>query len=93
MFFEALQRLGSQADRVMMVPASMLEPDMENSSDAYMINKARDEYSVKIVPITIHTHWAGEGKKHFRYLDHSTDNLSNLGGLVHEASSVQPNAV
>ncbi|CZR41585.1 uncharacterized protein FPRO_11174 [Fusarium proliferatum ET1] len=60
MFFEALQRLGSQADRVMMVPASMLEPDMENSSDGYLINKARDEYSVKIVPITIQTHWAGE---------------------------------
>ncbi|CVL05454.1 related to GNT1 alphaN-acetylglucosamine transferase K. lactis [Fusarium mangiferae] len=60
MFFEALQRLGSQADRVMMVPASMLEPDMENSSDVYLIDKARDEYSVKIVPITIQTHWAGE---------------------------------
>ncbi|KAF5654112.1 hypothetical protein F25303_1659 [Fusarium sp. NRRL 25303] len=60
MFFEALQRLGSRPDRVMMVPASMLEPDMENSSDTYLINKARDEYNVKIVPITIQTHWAGE---------------------------------
>ncbi|KAF5241947.1 hypothetical protein FANTH_8907 [Fusarium anthophilum] len=60
MFFEALQRLGSQADRVMMVPASMLEPEMEGSSDAYLINKASDEYNVKIAPITVQTHWAGE---------------------------------
>ncbi|RBQ66603.1 hypothetical protein FVER14953_11649 [Fusarium verticillioides] len=60
MFFEALQRLGSQADRVMMVPASMLEPEMEDSSDAYLIKKARDENNVKIVPISIQTHWAGE---------------------------------
>ncbi|KAK2671768.1 Nucleotide-diphospho-sugar transferase [Fusarium oxysporum f. sp. vasinfectum] len=60
MFFEALQRFGSRPDRVMMVPESMLEPEMEDSSDAYLINKARDEYKVKIVPITVQTRWAGE---------------------------------
>ncbi|KAF5604074.1 GNT1 alphan-acetylglucosamine transferase [Fusarium pseudocircinatum] len=60
MFFEALQRFGSQADRVMMVPASMLEPEMEGSNDAYLINKARYEYNVGIAPITVQTHWAGE---------------------------------
>ncbi|KAF4340148.1 GNT1 alphan-acetylglucosamine transferase [Fusarium beomiforme] len=60
MFFEALQRLGSRPDRVMMVPESMLEPETEDSSDAYLINKARDEYNVKIVPITVQTHWAGD---------------------------------
>ncbi|KAG7431767.1 Glucose N-acetyltransferase 1 [Fusarium oxysporum f. sp. raphani] len=43
MFFEALKRYGSRPDRVMMVPESMLEPEMVNSSDAYLLNKARDE--------------------------------------------------
>ncbi|KAH7263662.1 nucleotide-diphospho-sugar transferase [Fusarium tricinctum] len=36
----------------------MLEPEMVNSSDAYLISKARDEYNVKIVPITLQTSWA-----------------------------------
>ncbi|KAF5665317.1 alpha n-acetylglucosamine transferase [Fusarium heterosporum] len=60
MFFESLQRLSSRPDRVMMVPSSMLDAEMVNSSDAYLINKARDEYSVKIVPITIQTSWVVE---------------------------------
>ncbi|KAF5561192.1 GNT1 alphan-acetylglucosamine transferase [Fusarium phyllophilum] len=60
MFFEALKRHGSRPDRVMMVPESMLEPEMVNSSDAYLLNKARDEYNVKLVPITIQTNWAGD---------------------------------
>jgi alpha-N-acetylglucosamine transferase len=62
MFFESLKRHGSRPDRVMMVPESMLEPEMVNSSDAYLLNKARDEYNVKLVPITIQTNWAGDGK-------------------------------
>lgn len=61
MFFEALKCHGSRPDRVMMVPESMLEPEMVNSSDAYLLNKARDEYNVKLVPITIQTNWAGDG--------------------------------
>ncbi|KAF4948017.1 hypothetical protein FGADI_10012 [Fusarium gaditjirri] len=60
MFFEALQRLGSRPDRVMMVPESMLEPEMVNSSDAYLLNKARHQYNVKLVPIAIQTNWAGD---------------------------------
>ncbi|CCT71672.1 related to GNT1 alphaN-acetylglucosamine transferase K. lactis [Fusarium fujikuroi] len=60
MFFEALKRHESRPDRVMMVPESMLEPEMVNSSDAYLLNKARDEYNVKLVPITIQTNWAGD---------------------------------
>ncbi|KAM0279164.1 hypothetical protein ACHAO9_011827 [Fusarium lateritium] len=60
MFFESLHRLSSRPDRVMMVPSGMLEPEMVNSSDAYLINKARDEYNVKIVPITIQTSWVVE---------------------------------
>ncbi|KAM0428888.1 hypothetical protein ACHAPT_006688 [Fusarium lateritium] len=55
MVFEALQRLGSNADRVMMYPGQMLAPDVKQS-DAHagqLLIKARDEYKVKLQPIEI----------------------------------------
>lgn len=52
MFFEALHRLSSRADRVMMYPSRMLESE-EGSPDARLLLKARDEYNVKLVPITV----------------------------------------
>lgn len=55
MMFETLHRLGSLADRVMMYPTSMFDPaDMEAKTDnAKLIMKARDEYNVKLMPITV----------------------------------------
>lgn len=53
MFFEALHRIGSRADRVMMYPSTMLQSGDDSSSDARLIFKARDEYNAKLVPITI----------------------------------------
>ncbi|KAH6894659.1 nucleotide-diphospho-sugar transferase [Thelonectria olida] len=52
MFFEALHRLSSRADRVMMYPSSMLESG-EDSKEARLLLKARDEFNVKLIPITI----------------------------------------
>lgn len=60
MFFEALDRLQSRADRVMMYPSHMLKSELEEqegdkklSEDARLLIKARDGYKVKLVPITI----------------------------------------
>ncbi|KAL6411481.1 hypothetical protein AUP68_05195 [Ilyonectria robusta] len=53
MFFEALHRIGSRADRVMMYPSTMLQSGDDSSSNARLIFKARDEYNAKLVPITI----------------------------------------
>ncbi|KAH6998865.1 nucleotide-diphospho-sugar transferase [Ilyonectria sp. MPI-CAGE-AT-0026] len=53
MFFEALHRLSSRADRVMMYPSRMLGSDDDDSSDARLLIKARDEFKVKLVPITV----------------------------------------
>ncbi|KAI9157952.1 Glucose N-acetyltransferase 1 [Paramyrothecium foliicola] len=53
MFFEALHRLSSRADRVMMYPAQMLDADHHPSEDAHLLYKARDEYNVKLVPIIV----------------------------------------
>ncbi|KAK7419959.1 N-acetylglucosaminyltransferase [Neonectria magnoliae] len=53
MFFEALHRLSSRADRVMMYPSGMLESDDDHSSDARLLIKAREDYNVKLVPIAV----------------------------------------
>lgn len=58
MIFEALHRLGSKPDRVMMYPKYMLaDPGAGASSaekgNAQLIIKARDEYGAKLVPIQV----------------------------------------
>ncbi|KPM35530.1 Glucose N-acetyltransferase 1 [Neonectria ditissima] len=53
MFFEALHRLSSRADRVMMYPSSMLKSGDDRSSDARLLIKAREDYNVKLVPIAV----------------------------------------
>ena len=53
MFFESLQRLSSRADRVVMYPSDMLETGNEDTHDARLLIKARDEYNVKLVPISV----------------------------------------
>lgn len=57
MIFEALQRLGSRAERLMMYPEQWsLESD---SSESILLRKARDDYNVKLVPIHVQ-HFSGE---------------------------------
>ncbi|RGP65900.1 hypothetical protein FLONG3_9032 [Fusarium longipes] len=53
MFFEALDRLSSRADRVMMYPSNMIKTENDTSRDADLLIKARDEYNVKLIPITV----------------------------------------
>lgn len=56
MFFAKLHELGSKADRVMMYPFKML-PDpnatFASDNDGRLLIKAREEFSVKLAPITI----------------------------------------
>ncbi|RSL65893.1 hypothetical protein CEP54_004003 [Fusarium duplospermum] len=53
MFFESLHRLSSKADRVIMFPSRMLKFDDVTGSDARLLRKARDEYNVNLIPITV----------------------------------------
>ncbi|RSM12356.1 Glucose N-acetyltransferase 1 [Fusarium oligoseptatum] len=55
MIFEALQRLGSNAERLMMYPGHMLEPDARESDThvGQLLIKARDEYKVTLRPVEI----------------------------------------
>ncbi|KFA61841.1 hypothetical protein S40285_08093 [Stachybotrys chlorohalonatus IBT 40285] len=57
MIFESLHWLESKADRVLLYPLEMLDPLVpeENASDdARLLLRARDDYQVHLVPITIH---------------------------------------
>ncbi|RDA88635.1 hypothetical protein CP532_5841 [Ophiocordyceps camponoti-leonardi (nom. inval.)] len=55
MLFEILHRLGSKADRVMMYPSGMVSPTarVADTDDERLLIKARDDYGVRLVPITI----------------------------------------
>ncbi|KAH7159625.1 nucleotide-diphospho-sugar transferase [Dactylonectria estremocensis] len=55
MMFEALHRLKSKADRLMMYPSYILDPaaTQAHSHDGRLLLKARDEYDVKLMPIEI----------------------------------------
>jgi hypothetical protein len=75
MMFEALERLNSKADRVMMHPADMIDSGDDSSLDARLIAKARDQYNVKLVPIEIQHRDNADGMcntnknlRYYRYL-------------------------
>ncbi|RGP65921.1 glucose n-acetyltransferase 1 [Fusarium longipes] len=55
MIFEQLHRLGSKADRLLMYPKEMLEPDAVYASNhgGQLLIRARDEYNVTLQPIEI----------------------------------------
>ncbi|KAJ5372284.1 CAZyme family GT8 [Penicillium concentricum] len=53
MIFEALQRLGSKADRVLMYPYDFLLSENDSSPEARLLRFARDKYAVKLKPIEV----------------------------------------
>ncbi|KAK4205470.1 family 8 putative glycosyltransferase [Triangularia verruculosa] len=63
MLFEQLQQYGSKADRVMMYPAGMFELAAAEAGeetggrkghDVELLIRARDEFGVRLVPVSIH---------------------------------------
>ena len=62
MLFEALHRLGSKADRVMLYPSEFFKSDDDDSKESRLIRFARDNYQVKLKPIEIQMRGGGGGK-------------------------------
>ncbi|KAI1425344.1 glucose N-acetyltransferase [Xylaria sp. FL1777] len=62
MIFETLHRLKAKADRVMMYPDSMMNPTETNpeSNEAKLLVKARDQYGVKLVPVSVQRRSGGD---------------------------------
>jgi hypothetical protein len=63
MIFETLHRLKAKADRVMMYPDTMMSPTetKPESNEAKLLVKARDEYKVKLVPVSVQRRAGGDG--------------------------------
>lgn len=63
MIFETLYRLKAKADRVMMYPDTMMDPTETNpaSHEAKLLVKARDQYGVKLVPVSVQRRTGGDG--------------------------------
>ena len=62
MIFEALQRLGSKADRLLMYPHNFLLSENDVSPEARLLRFARDKYAVKLKPIEVMMKDGGGGK-------------------------------
>jgi hypothetical protein len=61
MIFEALHRLGSKAERLMMYPSTM---DLELGSEAsQLLQKAQNDYAVKLMPIEVQHRDGGDCKR------------------------------
>ncbi|KAJ3572677.1 hypothetical protein NPX13_g4967 [Xylaria arbuscula] len=62
MIFETLYRLKAKADRVMMYPDAMMDPTETNptSHEAKLLVKARDQYGVKLVPVSVQRRTGGD---------------------------------
>lgn len=62
MIFESLHRLKAKADRVIMYPESMMSPTETEpqSNEAKLLVKARDEYNVKLVPVSVQSRPGGD---------------------------------
>lgn len=62
MIFEALQRLGSKADRLLMYPHDFLLSEDDSSPEARLLRFARDKYAVKLKPVAVMRKGGGGGK-------------------------------
>ena len=62
MLFEALHRLGSKADRLLMYPSGFLLSEKDSSLEARLLRFARDEYDVKLKPVDVIMKGGGGGK-------------------------------
>lgn len=51
LMFEALDRLGSRADRVLLYPAEFLKSESDSSEESVLLRLVRDRYEVKLKPI------------------------------------------
>lgn len=62
MIFEALQRFGSRAQRVLFYPENWdVLVDSDRDRDSQLLNLARDTYNVQLVPIDVQMIKAGAG--------------------------------
>ncbi|KAF7713198.1 Glucose N-acetyltransferase [Penicillium ucsense] len=60
MLFEALHRLGSKADRLMMYPEEFSVADGDHSRQAKLLQIARDKYGAKLQPIQVQSRNGGD---------------------------------
>ncbi|CAJ2512639.1 Uu.00g007580.m01.CDS01 [Anthostomella pinea] len=95
MIFETLFRLKSKADRVMMYPATMMDPAETNPTgeDARLLVKARDVYKVKLVPVSVQSKagadatWAESFTKLLAFNQTQYDRVLNVDS---DATILQP---
>ncbi|KAI9684121.1 MAG: N-acetylglucosaminyltransferase [Trizodia sp. TS-e1964] len=61
MLFEALHRLGSRADRLMLYPSYFDTSPNPNSQERRLLDLARNTYGAKLVPVSVQRRPGGDG--------------------------------
>lgn len=99
MLFEILHRLQSKPDRLLMYPSTFLieEGDLASEPDeSRLLRRARDEYNVKLQLIEVQHRQVGDRKSQHNLVEDlriADKSNSDVGGKLHEASSLQSDAV
>ncbi|QKX54216.1 uncharacterized protein TRUGW13939_01301 [Talaromyces rugulosus] len=60
MLFEILHRLQSKPDRLLMYPSDFSVDTEDDSTESYLLRKARDEYQAKLMPIEVQSRISGD---------------------------------
>ena len=64
MIFEALHRLGSKPDRVLLYSSEFNLSEDDDSKESHMLRFARDNYGVKLKPIQVQLRGGDGGRSH-----------------------------
>ncbi|KAH8424920.1 uncharacterized protein LDX57_002666 [Aspergillus melleus] len=92
MLFEALHRLGSKPDRLMMYPSRFLEDAQNSSTESRLLRKARDEYEVKLMPIEVQSRDSGDAtwaESYTKLLAFNQTQYDRVLGLDSDATILQ----
>ncbi|CAG8421297.1 unnamed protein product [Penicillium salamii] len=93
MIFEALHRLGSKPDRVLLYASEFTSPQNHDSKESRMLRFARDNYGVKLKPIQVQLRggngapWAKSYTKLLAFNQTEYDRVLNLDS---DATILQP---
>lgn len=94
MIFEALHRLGTKADLVLMYPSKFLVSENDSSREARLLRFARDNYGVKLKPIEVIMKGGGGGKStHCAARVQTKYERSTMVNELHEAPCFQSNGL
>ncbi|KAL2784669.1 nucleotide-diphospho-sugar transferase [Aspergillus keveii] len=92
MIFEALHRLQSKAHRLLMYPSNYSIDELDPTRESWLLRRARDEYSVELVPIEVQRRDSGDSawaESYTKLLIFNQTHYDRILGLDSDATILQ----